>query len=263
MKTRLRTCSSDTNFQKFYKLLGIKVNALTLKNLNTLVEQAIKFKKHQIIGNHNLHSVYLFHQDPKMRSFYDQADYIQIDGMPIVLLGRLFGLPLQRQHRVTYADWTPHIIAQAAQNGWRIFYLGGKPGVAEIGANRLRQQYPTLEVATAHGYFNTQPTSAENQSILAAIQAYKPHILMVGMSMPRQEHWILDNLEQITANVILPSGAAIDYVAGVVPTPPRWAGTLGLEWLFRLVAEPKRLWQRYLIEPWFLLKWFVKNGLKP
>jgi N-acetylglucosaminyldiphosphoundecaprenol N-acetyl-beta-D-mannosaminyltransferase len=81
------------------------------------------------------------------------------------------------------------------------------------------------------------------------------------MSTPRQAHGILDNLEQIPAHIILPSGAAIDYIAGAVPTPPRWSGNLGLEWRFRLIAEPKRLWQRYLIEPWFLLQWFLKHSL--
>jgi N-acetylglucosaminyldiphosphoundecaprenol N-acetyl-beta-D-mannosaminyltransferase len=96
-----------------------------------------------------------------------------------------------------------------------------------------------------------------NHEILTLIKEYQPHILMVGMSMPRQEHWILDNIESISANVILPSGAAIDYIAGAVPTPPRWAGKVGLEWLFRLVAEPRRLWRRYFVEPLFLLKWFL------
>ena len=76
---------------------------------------------------------------------------------------------------------------------------------------------------------------------------------MVGMGMPLQEHWIAENYDKLGNAVILPCGAAIDYFAGAIPTPPRWAGRLGLEWLYRLLAEPTRLWKRYLIEPWFLL----------
>jgi N-acetylglucosaminyldiphosphoundecaprenol N-acetyl-beta-D-mannosaminyltransferase len=72
------------------------------------------------------------------------------------------------------------------------------------------------------------------------------------MGMPRQEHWIVDHLDKLSVNVILNGGAALDYFAGVIPTPPRWAGRLGLEWLFRLMAEPRRLWFRYLVEPWFI-----------
>jgi N-acetylglucosaminyldiphosphoundecaprenol N-acetyl-beta-D-mannosaminyltransferase len=77
---------------------------------------------------------------------------------------------------------------------------------------------------------------------------------MVGMGMPRQEYWVLDNLRNIQANVILTAGACLDYVAKAAPTPPRWIGHLGLEWLYRLLSDPVRLWRRYLLEPWFILK---------
>ncbi|MEM6754470.1 MAG: WecB/TagA/CpsF family glycosyltransferase, partial [Cyanobacteria bacterium P01_C01_bin.38] len=144
-------------------------------------------------------------------------------------------------------------------NGWRIFYLGSKPGVAEKGADILRQKFPNLKIACAHGYIDASKDSQENIDTIAAINAFQPHILMVGMSMPRQEHWILDNLEQLQTNAILPSGACIDYVAGAVPTPPRWMGRMGLEWLYRLFSEPKRLWKRYLIQPWFVAKLLIQE----
>ena len=245
-----------------YTLLGSWVNALTIPELNALIADAITRSQHWIIANHNLHSIYLYHHDAKMRAFYAKANCIHVDGMTLVLLGRLLGLPLKRDHRVTYADWTIPLIAEAAQRGWRVFYLGSKPGVADQGARVLHQRFPNLQIATAHGYFDARPGSQENQAVLAAINAYQPHVLMVGMSMPRQEHWVLDNLGELSANAILTAGAAMDYVAGAVPTPPRWAGRLGLEWLFRLVAEPRRLWQRYLIEPWFLLRLFLSERFK-
>ena len=79
--------------------------------------------------------------------------------------------------------------------------------------------------------------------------------------MPLQEHWILDNLNQIEANVILTAGACFDYIAGVVPSPPRWMGQIGLEWLSRLASEPRRLWKRYLLEPWYILALVFKELL--
>ncbi|MBD2435785.1 WecB/TagA/CpsF family glycosyltransferase [Nostoc sp. FACHB-110] len=236
------------------KMLGINVNALSLPQLNALIAEAINLNKCWIIANHNFHSIYLYHHDAKMRNFYAKAHYTHVDGMSLVLVGQFLGMPLQREHRVTYADWTEPLIAEAAKQGWRVFYIGSKPGVAEKGAKILQAKFPNLQIATADGYFDARVDSTENRDRLAIINAYKPHILMVGMSMPRQEHWILDNLENLAVNAILPSGAAIDYVAGAVPTPPRWAGKIGLEWLFRLISEPKRLWRRYLVEPWFLLK---------
>jgi N-acetylglucosaminyldiphosphoundecaprenol N-acetyl-beta-D-mannosaminyltransferase len=242
-----------------YSLLGAKVDALTIPDLNSLIAEAVERNTKWVIANHNLNSLHLYHHDPKMQAFYAKADYVHIDGMPLVLLGQRLGLPLKREHRVTYADWVWPLMAEAAQQGWRIFYLGSKPGVAEQGASILREKFPSLEIATEHGYFDIRPDSQENQTVLSAIHAYQPHVLMVGMSMPRQEHWILDNLEHIQANAILPSGACIDYVAGAIPTPPRWMGRLGLEWLHRLWSEPRRLWKRYLIEPWFIANLFLRE----
>lgn len=103
--------------------------------------------------------------------------------------------------------------------------------------------------------------SQQNLETLAAINAYQPHVLMVGMGMPRQEYWILDNIEHIHTNAILTAGACMDYLAGAIPTPPRWMGKMGLEWLYRLLSEPKRLWRRYLVEPWFVAGLFLREIL--
>ncbi|MBW4626549.1 MAG: WecB/TagA/CpsF family glycosyltransferase [Brasilonema octagenarum HA4186-MV1] len=247
--------------QSPYKFLGVQVDALSIPELNSLIAQSIKRDKKWIIAHHNLHSLYLHHHDPKMRAFYAKADYAHIDGMPLVLLGKLLGFPLKREQRVTYADWVWPLMAEAAVKGWRVFYLGSKPGVAERGARILREKFPGLQISTNHGYINIQKGSPESLATLAAINAYQPHVLMVGMGMPRQEHWTLDNLEHIHTNAILTSGACMDYVAGAVPTPPRWMGKFGLEWLYRLLSEPKRLWRRYLLEPWFVARLFLREIL--
>ena len=244
-----------------YKMLGIRVNTLTISQLNSLITKAIQNQNKWIIAHHNLHSLYLYYHSSKMQNFYAKADYIHIDGMGLVLMGKFLGLPLERKHRVTYADWIWSLTQEAENKGWRIFYLGSKPGVAMQGNEILKKKLPNLEMTTFHGYFDTASESSENQAILAQINAYHPNVLMVGMGMPRQEHWILDNLDQLQTNAILPSGACIDYVAGVIPTPPRWMGKVGLEWLCRLLSEPKRLWKRYLIEPWFLAKLVLQAKL--
>ncbi|MCW5313871.1 WecB/TagA/CpsF family glycosyltransferase [Nostoc sp. KVJ3] len=242
-----------------YKILGVKVDALSIPELNLLIEESIEKNQKWIIANHNLHSLYLFHNDPQMQAFYAKAEYIHIDGMPLLFIGKLLGFPMKREQRVTYADWVWPLMAEAANKGWRVFYLGSKPGVAEQGASILRQRFPGLEIACAHGYIDMDKNSQENLAILAAINAYKPHVLMVGMGMPRQEHWISENLEHLHTNTILTSGACIDYVAGAIPTPPRWMGKVGLEWLYRLFSEPRRLWRRYLLEPWFVATLFLRE----
>lgn len=232
-----------------YSLLGVTADYLTISELNALVTKAILQDERWIIGHHNLHSVYLFHNDSKMRAFYSRTKVAPVDGMSLVAWGRILGLPLRGVHRVTYLDWVVPLMTAAREGGWRIYYLGGWPGVAERAAQSLREQLPGLQLRTHHGYL----TGKDAADVLGDIASHSPQILMVGMGMPLQEHWVLDNLEQLHANAILTSGACFDYLAGVIPTPPRWTGRMGLEWLYRLVREPRRLGRRYLWEPWFLL----------
>jgi N-acetylglucosaminyldiphosphoundecaprenol N-acetyl-beta-D-mannosaminyltransferase len=238
------------------RMLGGSMDLLTSSELNTLIAQAIEQRRRWIIANHNLHSLYLIQGKPELHRFFQLADFIHIDGMPLVALARMLGFPASREHRTTYVDWFPQIISAANRNGWRVFYLGSRPGVAEKGFAIMRQEYPSLSVQVHHGFFDPQ-VAEHNDTVLAAINAFAPHIVFVGMGMPRQELWLLHNIEKLSANVFLPCGACIDYVAGEVAVPPRWSGPLGLEWAFRLLADPRRLARRYLLEPWVLLPRFV------
>jgi N-acetylglucosaminyldiphosphoundecaprenol N-acetyl-beta-D-mannosaminyltransferase len=255
---------SEAAGSKAVCFLGLTLHPKSLDELNALVTQGISERRKWIIANHNLHSVYLFHTRPQLREFYAGAEWIHIDGMPLVALGRLYGYNLEREQRVTYADWMHPLMKLASNEGWRVFYLGSPKGVAEKGAEELRKLYPQLQIAVSDGYFDARPGSEENEAVLVRINQYKPDVLMVGMGMPRQELWIHENFARLNAHVVLPSGAAIDYIAGAVPTPPRWAGKLGLEWAFRLVSEPRRLFGRYLIEPWYIFMLlamdFVRKG---
>src|SRR5690242_21924421 len=108
-------------------LLGIRIQALSKLDLVETISQATTNNAQSIIGNHNLHSLYLWFHESRMREFYRLADYIHIDGMSIVLLGRLMGLPLKREHRTGYMDFLPILAKEVAKRGWRIFYLGSKP----------------------------------------------------------------------------------------------------------------------------------------
>jgi N-acetylglucosaminyldiphosphoundecaprenol N-acetyl-beta-D-mannosaminyltransferase len=244
-----------------FDLLGIRVHALSKHDLMNIISRAVDDCARCIIGNHNLHSLYVWSHEPRMRQFYFLTDYTHIDGMSVVLLGRLLGLPLKREHRTGYVDFLPFLAEEAANHEWRIFYLGSRPGVAETAAGELRKRYPGLRIRTHHGHFDADQAGRENQRVLAEINAYAPHILLVGMGMPRQEVWVLENQKEIAANAVLCCGGLMDYIAGVIPTPPRWIGRLGFEWLYRLVSEPGRLWQRYLLEPWAVLGHLTRSYL--
>ncbi len=239
-----------------FTFMGIKVDLFTINTLMSTLDGAIALQRRFVIANHNLHSLALIRKDPLMAEFYNIADTVHIDGMAIILIGRALGCALKRENRITYVDWMPHLMATAALKQWRICYLGSKPGVGEAAAKVLRKHFEGLHIVTHHGYFDVTSTD-ENGAVLDFVNTSVPDLLLVGMGMPRQECWILENLNDLPNTIILPCGAALDYAAGFVPTPPRWTGWFGVEWLYRLLSEPRRLWYRYLIEPWGLVGQFT------
>lgn len=235
------------------RILGGEVDVITPGEMLRLVDVLASAGGSAVVANHNSHSLYLQRRNPVLRRFFEDADLIQIDSTPMIAWGRLLGLPVSRSNRSTYLDWRGDFWELANERGWRVFYLGGAPGVAETAAQRLSLQWPNVVFGCRDGYFDASAGSRENGKVLSQIAAFKPDILFVGMGMPRQEEWIQTNRTSLTRGVVFSIGAAFDYEAGVQRTPPRWTGRLGVEWLFRLAAQPRRLAQRYLVEPWFLL----------
>ena len=233
------------------KVLGGEVDVVTSAEMLDFVDSRIRQGRRGLVANHNLHSLHLIRRSAAMRRFYDMADLVEIDSTPMILWARLLGRTVSREHRCTYLDWREDFWRLAAGRGWRVFYLGGAPGVAARGAEAVRGRWPGAVIGVRDGYFDVDGPA--NAAVTAEIAAFRPDVLLVGMGMPRQEAWIEKAYASLPACVVFPVGAAFDYEAGAVPTPPRWAGRVGLEWLFRLAAEPRRLAGRYLVEPWSLI----------
>jgi len=243
-------------------LLHVKLDILCQQDLYDIAIKAISDGDKILLGHHNLHSLYLCKKSPVMAQFYQKADFIHIDGMSIVLLGKALGLKLNKQNRLTSLDWLLPLMdhcQQLMQDNLRVFLLGGQPGVAEIAGKAFKERVENVEVRTCHGFFDINDAKACD-SIREMINQYRPHMLLVGMGMPRQEEWIVSNYDRIDADVVWSLGAFMDYYAGIIPVPPRWLGKIGLEWAFRLWSEPRRLWRRYLLEPW-LIAWLLAKEL--
>lgn len=240
------------------QLLGVEVERRVMEEWNRLVEEAVSSRERLVVVSQNLHGVYLYHRHRATRALHRQSA-IRVDGMPLIFWARLMGIPFGRAHRLTWVDWMPSLMSLAAERGWRVFFLGGEPGVGELGAEVFRKRHPSLRIQVHHGHFDHEATSEENHNVIRQINQYEPDFLLVGMGMPRQERWILENKNQLRVPVIMVCGAVMDYFAGKVKTPPRWMGRLGLEWLFRLATEPRRLWRRYLVEPWALLPYAARD----
>lgn len=235
------------------ELLGAGVDLVTCQDLLSLIDGIARVRGKAAIGNQNLHSLYLSRRSPEMAAFFERAALIEIDSMPMVLWARLMGLPASRANRCTYLDWRNCFWKLAAAKRWRVFCLGAQPGVADEAARRLMAEWPGVRIETHHGYFDASPGSAENAAVLEQINAFGPHVLLVGMGMPRQEIWIGQNLDALHGGATLSVGGAFDYEVGLQTAAPRLYGQLCLEWLYRLAHDPRRLFGRYMIEPWALL----------
>jgi len=182
----------------------------------------------------------------------NEADIVRPDGTGLKLGAKILGV--NTSPRITWADFAWQLAEFAEPRSFTSFFLGAYPGVAEKAAARLKERFPNLRVVgTHHGYFDKTPGNPENEAVIQQINAVKPNILIVGFGMPLQERWLMENWERIEANVALTGGAVFDYVSGELRRPPQWMTDHGLEWLGRLIIEPRRLWQRYLIgNPLFL-----------
>lgn len=199
-------------------------------------------------GHHNLHSLYLLRRDTGVAAFYRRCDGCYIDGMPVRLIRAGFGQPLAGSPRFSLMDHFPALLERAEDRGWHLFYLGSAPAVVERARQRIARDYPRLHITVRHGYF------ADDKPVLAEINSLRPDLLLVGMGMPRQEHWLLRSLDELHVGCAVQAGATLDYFAGAQARPPLWLSRAGMAWLYRLARNPRRLWHRYLVEPWCLLR---------
>jgi N-acetylglucosaminyldiphosphoundecaprenol N-acetyl-beta-D-mannosaminyltransferase len=235
------------------QLLGGPVDLISRGGVLRFIGGAVAAGRKAIIGNQNFHSLYLSRSNASLAAFFNAADLIEIDSTPLLFWANFLGLGLTREHRSTYLDWRDDFWRRASRNHWRVFCLGATGPVNDTAVARLQAQWPGAVVAGRDGYFDQQANSAGNAQIVASINAFRPDVLLVGMGMPLQETWIVENYAALDSGVVLSVGAAFDYEAGAQSPAPRIYGELGLEWLYRLVREPRRLFSRYLIEPWFLV----------
>lgn len=227
-------------------LLGIRVDDLPSEALIAFISQAIKAGERAVLAYINVYALNLAYEQPWFRSFLNEARLTFCDGFGVKWGARLAGRTLA--HRNTPPDWFPALAAECDRQGHSLYLLGGRPGVAERCARMYLQRFPGLKIAgTHHGYFDKTTGSAENRALLTAINNARPDLLILGLGMPTQERWLAENWPLVEARVALPVGAMFDYLTGEVRRAPRWMTDHGLEWLGRLLVEPRRLAQRYLV----------------
>ena len=242
-KTDLTTSVSNINTVNIF---GVRIHALTIAELHQIIAEVIQNDQRALVLNVNVHALNLANKHPWLRDALNEAEIVFCDGAGVIFGAQLLGQ--QIPERITYADWFWQLGEFAEANGYSMYFLGAKPGIAKKAAEIMIQRFPRLKIIGTHnGYFDKTSSSAENEAVIHEINSLSPDILTVGMGMPLQERWLHENWDKLNVHVGLAGGAVFDYISGELKRAPTWMNNNGLEWLGRLAIEPRRLWHRYLI----------------
>lgn len=233
-------------------VLGVRVHLLTAESLTARVRSILQQRSKSIVAYINVHGVNLAYQDPRLREFFDNATIVYCDGEGVRIGGRILGTRIPE--RITLTDWVWNFFSLCEQHGASVYFLGSTPEVVTAAAQRVRDRFPNLKLlGWHHGYFEKQ--GPESERIIEEINRLSPDILLVGFGMPIQEHFVIRYFDHLGVTIILTVGSCFDYISGKRRRAPRWMRLHGLEWLFRLLQEPTRLFKRYIIgNPLFILR---------
>ncbi len=229
-------------------ILGVPFDNVTISEAVAAVEHMVASRRPHYMVTANVDFVVQGQGDPELRRILTEAHLVLCDGTPLVWASRLLGNRLPE--RVAGADLVPVLLRVAAEKGYRVFFLGAKPDVAEQAVAKLRRENPSLVIAGHYSPPFRALTDADNEEIKRRICEAKPDLLFVAFGCPKAEKWIATHYRQLGVPVVAGVGATIDFLAGRVKRAPRWMRRAGMEWLFRVAQEPRRLWRRYVTVLW-------------
>lgn len=230
------------------RLLGLAIANVTLDEAVDLLVSRVRLRVPTRVCFVNAHCVNVAASDARYRRCLAAADLIFADGTGMRLAGRIMRSPIV--DNVNGTDLFPRLCGALTKGGARLFLLGAEPGVAEDVATWIRDRYPHLDiVGTRHGYESIE----QADETVATIRDSRADILLVAMGVPKQELWIHEHLGECGVPVALAVGGLFDFYSGRARRAPLWMRRLGIEWLFRLCREPRRLWRRYLIGNWMFV----------
>lgn len=241
-----------------FKLFGITVNNdrmteavdwLTTQTENTRCETAVFV---------NVNSINLAFETSSLKCAINSANRVFCDGSGMRMAASAAGFQLK--DNINGTDLLPFLCERASAKGKSLFLLGSSPGVAAIAAGKLKDSYPSLNIAGHHhGYFD----SGQNAEIIEQVNQSRADILLIALGSPKQEQWLIANASKLNCSKALAVGGLLDFFSGRLPRAPLWMREIGLEWLWRLLQEPKSKFHRYVIgNPLFLYRVFILNQAK-
>jgi N-acetylglucosaminyldiphosphoundecaprenol N-acetyl-beta-D-mannosaminyltransferase len=225
---------------------GVAFDNVTMAEAIDRIGGLIERGRPAMVVTPNVDHLLRLQRDREYAGIVARADLVLVDGQPIVWASRLLGRPLKQ--RVPGSDLFPQLCARAAERGYRVYFLGGDPGAAEAARRVLVTRHAGLQIVGVHcPPYGFESSPDLDRAAVEAVRSAAPDILFVGLGSPKQEKWIAGHMDECGARVSIGIGVSFSFVAGHVKRAPVWLQRMGLEWLHRCLAEPGRLWKRYLL----------------
>ena len=238
--------SSQIQTRTRVRIGELEIDAVTFAEALERIAQLVDRRRGGAVFTPNVDHVVKAERHPDFCRAYSRADLCLADGMPLVWASRLLGSPLPE--KVSGSDLALPLMRLAAERRWRVYLLGGGPGVAEEAGEKLTRELGVIIVGTDSPIVHSDGTDDSSEQALARLLAASPDLLLVAFGAPKQELWINRFADQLGATVAIGVGGSLDFMVGRIRRAPAWMSRAGLEWLFRLVQEPRRMWRRYLVE---------------
>jgi N-acetylglucosaminyldiphosphoundecaprenol N-acetyl-beta-D-mannosaminyltransferase len=225
-------------------ILGVPIAAVNMQEAIARMEAWIRVGQKAYVTVTGVHGIMESQYTEEIRRIHQCAGMCVPDGMPTVWIGKCYGH--KNMTRVYGPDLMLEMMKRSIEKGYTHFFFGGKDGVAELLRDRLIARFPGLKIVGTFSPPFRPMSEKEEKNLHDLIDNLSPDIVWVGLSTPKQERWMAAHVGKLNARVIIGVGAAFDFHAGLVRQAPRWVQKAGVEWLFRLWIEPRRLWRRYL-----------------
>ena len=228
-------------------LLNTYINNVTMPETIAAIEKMIADNKRSYVVAINVDVVMKIENDPYLKQVVDNADMVLVDGKPLVWISKLHGKPLKA--KISGSDLVPLLCDVAAKKGYSIFIIGGKDGIAEQATRKLEEKLAGIQVVGTYAPpLGFEKDEKELDKINQMISEVHPDLLIACFGCPKQEKWIYQNISKYDAKVSVCAGATVDFLAGNVNRAPRWMSEHGLEWFYRFLQEPKRMFKRYFVD---------------
>ena len=242
---------------EYFKILGIRITATNIYECKTLINNAINGKINQYIVIRDVHGIVQSHKSQAVKVAHDHAAYVLPDGMPLVWIGKIKGS--KSIDRCYGPDLMLAIMGESVEKGYKHFFYGGNSGVANRLKSEMENRYPGVKIVGTYSPPFRPLNKSEELELENLIDELKPDILWVGLSTPKQELFMYENLNKLNAKLMIGVGAAFDFHTGIIKQAPALVQRLGFEWAYRIFQEPRRLWKRYLISiPTFIFYYILE-----